>query len=129
MTVELVLLTPAVFLIALAVLAFGRVTESHQLVVEASRAGAEAAAVEPNAASAEAGAAESAVVGIFDRAHTCSQAWVNTDTSHFYPGWLGQGDGCLPGEPLRSVSAGFAGARRPWSRRRPLRSIPYRSVT
>jgi Flp pilus assembly protein TadG len=86
MTVELVLLTPAVFLIALAVLAFGRVTESNQLVVEASRAGAEAAAVQPNAASADAGAAESAVVGIFGRAHTCAQASVTTDTSHFYPG-------------------------------------------
>ena len=89
MTVELVLLTPAVFLIALAVLAFGRVSESNQLVVEASRAGAQAAAVEPDAASADAGAAESAVVGIFDRAHTCSEAWVSTDTSHFYPGgWV-----------------------------------------
>ncbi len=88
-TVELVLLTPAVFLIALAVLGFGRVSESNQLVVEASRAGAEAAAVQPNAASADAGAAESAVVGIFDRAHTCAQAWVSTDTSHFYPGgWV-----------------------------------------
>jgi Flp pilus assembly protein TadG len=86
MTVELVLLTPTVFLIALAVLAFGRVSESDQLVVEASRAGAEAAAVQPDAASAESGAAESAVVGIFDRVHTCARASVSTDTSHFYPG-------------------------------------------
>lgn len=86
MTVELVIVTPAVFLIALVVLAFGRDSESHQLVTEASRAGAEAAAIQPNAASAEAGAAENAVVGIFDRAHTCAQASVSTDTSHFYPG-------------------------------------------
>jgi hypothetical protein len=86
MAVELVVLTPAVFLIALAVLAFGRDSESRQLVVEASRAGAEAAAVQPSAASADAGAAESAVVGIFDRAHICARPSVITDTSHFYPG-------------------------------------------
>jgi Flp pilus assembly protein TadG len=86
MTVELVLLTPAVFVIALVVLAFGRVGESEQLVVEAARAGAEAAALQPDAASAQAGSAASAVVDVFDRSHTCARASVSTDTSHFYPG-------------------------------------------
>jgi Flp pilus assembly protein TadG len=86
MGVELVVLAPVVFLVALVVLALGRVTESHQLVIEASRAGAEAAAVQPNTASAQAGAAESAVVGVFDRAHACAHPSVSTDTSHFYPG-------------------------------------------
>lgn len=86
LVVELVVITPVLFVLALAALAFGRVSESRQLVVEAARAGAEAAAVLPNSGSARWGAAATAAVGIFNRAHTCPQAQISTDTSHFYPG-------------------------------------------
>ena len=50
---ELVVLTPVLFLLALMILVFGRVSEARQQVVEAARAGAEAAAVLPDAQSAE----------------------------------------------------------------------------
>ncbi len=84
--VELAVLMPALFVLALVVLVFGRTTETRQLVTEASRAGAQAAAVLPTASSAEAGAADMAVVSIFGRDHTCAGAQVTTDTSHFYAG-------------------------------------------
>jgi len=86
LTVELVVLTPVLFALGLAALAFGRVSEAHQQVVEASRAGAEAAAVLPDAGSARWGAAATAAVGIFDRFHTCAHSQIDTDTRHFYPG-------------------------------------------
>jgi Flp pilus assembly protein TadG len=86
LVVELVVLTPIVFLFALTALIFGRVSEARQQVVEAARAGAEAAAVLPSAAQAQWGAAANAVIGIFDRTHTCAHAQVTTDTSHFAPG-------------------------------------------
>jgi Flp pilus assembly protein TadG len=86
LTVELVVLTPVLFILALTILVFGRVSEARQQVVEASRAGAQAAAVLPNAGSAERGAAATAVVGVFDRAHTCAHSQIETDVSHFYPG-------------------------------------------
>jgi Flp pilus assembly protein TadG len=78
LTVELVVLTPVLFALGLAALAFGRVSEARQQVVEASRAGAEAAAVLPNTGSAQWGAAATAAVGIHSQ--------IDTDTSHFYPG-------------------------------------------
>ena len=48
LTVELVVVTPVLFAIALTVIVFGRISEAHQQVIEASRAAAEAAAVEPD---------------------------------------------------------------------------------
>ena len=86
LTVELVVLTPVLFALGLAALAFGRVSEARQQVVEASRAGAEAAAVLPNTGSAQWGAAATAAVGIFASSHTCAHSQIDTDTSHFYPG-------------------------------------------
>ena len=50
LTVELVVVTPVLIAMALTVIVFGRVSEAHQQVIEASRAAAEAAAVEPSAA-------------------------------------------------------------------------------
>jgi Flp pilus assembly protein TadG len=84
--VELAAITPVLFVIALTILVFGRVSEARQQVIEASRAGAQAAAVLPGAAAAEQGAAASAVMGTFDRIHTCAHAQISTDLSHFYPG-------------------------------------------
>lgn len=86
MTVELVVLTPVLFLLALMVLVFGRVSEARQQVIEAARAGAEAAAVEPDAASARSGAADLAVLELFGRTRTCTGGTVAVDVSRFIPG-------------------------------------------
>jgi Flp pilus assembly protein TadG len=84
--VELVVLTPVLFLLALMALAFGRVSEARQQVVEAARAGAEAAAVLPDAQIAQTGAAQLAVSDVVDQTHVCSGANVFVDVSHFAPG-------------------------------------------
>ena len=84
--VELTVLTPLLFALALCILAFGRVSEARQEVVEASRAGAQAAVVLPNRDSAVQGAAASAVVSLFSEAGVCGHPQVSTDVSHFYPG-------------------------------------------
>jgi Flp pilus assembly protein TadG len=86
LTVELVVLTPVLFLLVITALVFGRVSEARQQVIEAARAGAEAAAVLPDGDSARTGAAAAAVVGLFNRAHTCARARVDTDLSRFYAG-------------------------------------------
>lgn len=86
MTVELVVLTPVLFLLALMVLVFGRVSEARQQAVEAARAGAEAAAVEPNASSAQSGAAEIAGAELFGRTRACVSGTVVVDVSQFVPG-------------------------------------------
>lgn len=85
LTVELVVLTPVLFALALMVLIFGRVSESHQQVVTAAAAGAEAAAVLPDPTSAQAGASISAAIDVAGQAHTCLRSQVSTDVSHFYP--------------------------------------------
>jgi Flp pilus assembly protein TadG len=86
LTVELVVVTPVLFLMALTVIVFGRISEAHQQVIEASRAAAEAAAIEPAAATAQSGAADIAVIGGFSSSHTCVHAAVSTNVGHFYPG-------------------------------------------
>ncbi len=86
LTVELVALTPVVFLFALMVLVFGRVADAHQQVAEAARAGAQTAAVQPTAAEAAQVSASTATLGLLDRAHLCAATQVSTDTSHFVPG-------------------------------------------
>jgi Flp pilus assembly protein TadG len=86
LVVELVVLTPVVFLIALCILVFGRVSEARQLVTESARAGAQAAAVMPNAQSAQSAAADSSAIGTSGQTHTCAHAQVVTDVSHYYPG-------------------------------------------
>jgi Flp pilus assembly protein TadG len=84
--VELVVLTPVLFVLALMTVAFGRVSEARQQVVEAARAGAQAAAVLPDAPSAQAGAAQLAVLDLFSRTHTCSASAVAVDVTRFTPG-------------------------------------------
>jgi Flp pilus assembly protein TadG len=86
LTVELVVMTPVLFLLVLCVLAFGRISEARQEVVEAARAGAESAAVQPNSSSAQWGAALTASVGVSDGVDPCRNAQVVTDVTHFYPG-------------------------------------------
>jgi len=86
LVVELVVLTPVVFLIALCILVFGRVSEARQMVTESARAGAQAASVMPNAQSAQSAAIDSAVVGTSGRTHACAHAHVVTDVSRYYPG-------------------------------------------
>lgn len=86
LTVELVVVTPVLFAIALTVIVFGRISEAHQQVIEASRAAAEAAAVEPTAASAQSGASDIAVIAGYSSSHTCVHAAVSTNVAHFYPG-------------------------------------------
>lgn len=84
--VELVVLTPVLFLLALMMLVFGRVSEARQQVVEAARSGAQAAAVAPDARSAQSAAIQLATFDLFDRAHTCSGGDVLVDVSRFAPG-------------------------------------------
>jgi Flp pilus assembly protein TadG len=86
LTVELVVVTPVLVVLALTMLIFGRVSVSRQEVVEAARAGAQAAAVLPNASSAQMGAAIDAAVGIANQAHACKRPQIAADVSHFYPG-------------------------------------------
>ncbi|MGA3148407.1 MAG: TadE/TadG family type IV pilus assembly protein [Acidimicrobiales bacterium] len=84
--VELAVMAPVLFALVISILVFGRVSEVRQEVVEASRAGAQAAAVLPDPGSAQQGAADSAVVGLFNESHICSDPHISTDVSHFYPG-------------------------------------------
>jgi Flp pilus assembly protein TadG len=86
LTVELVVLTPVVFLFALMVLVFGRVADAHQQVAEAARAGAQAAAVAPSAGQAGGLAESDADAGLIDRNDLCTSAQVTTDTQAFVPG-------------------------------------------
>jgi len=86
LTVELVVLTPVLVVVALATLVFGRVSEARQQVVESSRAGAEAAAVLPTVGTAQWVAAINAVINLIGRSHTCATVTVTTDTSHFVAG-------------------------------------------
>ncbi len=84
--VELVVLTPVVFIVAMGSLVFGRVSESRQQVVEAARAGAEAAAVLPTVGTAQWVGAINAVIDLVGRTHTCAHVDITTDTSHFRAG-------------------------------------------
>ena len=70
--IELAVLAPVLFVLALSIVVFGRVSEARQVVVEASRAGAQAAAVLPDPGSAQQGAADSAVIGLFNESHICA---------------------------------------------------------
>ena len=83
---ELVVLTPVLLLVALVVVAFGRVAEARQQVVEAARAGAEVASVQADASGARIKAEIDASVGSAGQRATCGDRSVTTDVSHFYPG-------------------------------------------
>ena len=85
LTVELVVITPVLVVLALAMVVFGRVSQSRQEVVEASRAGAQAAVLS-NAGSAQWGAAVDAAVGISDQSRSCAHPKITADVSHFHPG-------------------------------------------
>ena len=108
LTVELVVVTPVLFAMAVVVLIFGRVSESHQQVVSAATAGADAAAVLPDPTTAQAGASIDAAVDVAGQADTCLRSQVTTDVSHFYPGGyvtvtvqcqVGLADVSVPGMP------------------------------
>ena len=86
LTVELVVITPVLVIMAVAMVAFGRVSEARQQVVEASRAGAQAAAVLPSASSAESGSAVEAAIGLSGHPRSCGNPQIVTDVSHFFPG-------------------------------------------
>jgi hypothetical protein len=125
--VELVILTPIIMLLLLAALTFGRVVEARQQVVEAARAGAEAAAVLPTVQTAQWVGSMNVVINLIERRHTCARISYVIDTSRFVPG--GQAvvhvaclvllsDISLPGMPGSTVVSATAVA--------PL--DPYRSV-
>jgi len=86
LTVELVVLTPVLFAVVLVSLVFGRVVEARQQVVEAARAGAEAAAVLPTVGTAQWVGSINSVIDLIGRSHTCAHASISVDTSHFVPG-------------------------------------------
>ena len=86
LTVELVVLTPVLLIMALSMLAFGRVAETRQQVVEAARAGAEAASIAPDAARAEVASGAAAGGGTDSFSRSCLEPVVLTDASQFHPG-------------------------------------------
>ncbi len=86
LSVELVVLAPVVLLVVLVTLVFGRVSEARQQVVEASRAGAEMAAVLPTVGTAQWVGSINAVIDLIGRTHTCEHPTISIDTSHFVPG-------------------------------------------
>ena len=86
LTVELVVLTPVLLVVAMVTLAFGRISEGRQQVVEAARAGAEAAAILPSAGTAQWVGAMNAVINLLGRSHTCAQVMVSVDTGQFSAG-------------------------------------------
>ncbi len=86
LTLELVVLTPVLLIVLLMTLVFGRVTEARQQVVEASRAGAEAAAVLPTVGTAQWVGAINAVINLIGRTHTCAGVSIAVDTTHFAAG-------------------------------------------
>jgi Flp pilus assembly protein TadG len=88
LTVELVLLTPALLIVILTIAAFGRVSEARQLVAEAAGAGAQAAAVGMSPSSAVSDAESDASAVLSGHLRTCDHPAIGTDTSHFYPGGL-----------------------------------------
>lgn len=85
LVVELVVLTPVVFALALVALVFGRVTAAHQQVTESARAAAQMAAVMPTPQGAVVAAA-GAVSGGFVHTRPCARMSVSTDVSDFHPG-------------------------------------------
>jgi Flp pilus assembly protein TadG len=108
LTVELVVLTPVLFVLALTCLAFGRVSEARQQVVEAARSAAETAAVLPSPASAQSGATQTALASVTNGGLTCTQPQIVTDVTHFVPGGyvtvtvicqIGLADLSVPGMP------------------------------
>ncbi len=86
LTVELVVLAPVLFVVVLVSLVFGRVTEARQQVVEAARAGAEAAAILPTVGTAQWVGSINSAIDLIGRSHTCAHATISVDTSHFVPG-------------------------------------------
>lgn len=127
LTVELVALTPVLFILAMVILAFGRVSEVRQQVVEAARATAESAALLPNPASVQQGSADTPAMGAIESTHACAHVQVITDVSHFYPGGfvtvtvvcqVDLSDVSVPGIPGSTIVRGISTA--------PI--DPYRSV-
>ena len=86
LTVELVVLTPVVVMFALATLAFGRLSQARQQVVEAAQAGAQAAAIGSDATDAQQAARTAASTGILASDHTCANPQISTNVDHFVPG-------------------------------------------
>lgn len=86
LTVELVVLTPVLLLLVVGSLVFGRVSEARQQVVEAARAGAEAAAVLPSVGTAQWVGSMNAVIDLIGRTHTCAHVAISIDTGDFVPG-------------------------------------------
>ena len=83
---ELVVLTPVLLVVLLTSLVFGRIVEARQQVVEAARAGAEAAAVLPTVGTAQWVGTINSEIDLIGRTHTCANATIAIDTSHFTPG-------------------------------------------
>ncbi len=101
--VEMVIIMPVLFVLVLILVVFGRVSEAHQQVVEAARAGAEAAAVLPTSESAQSGGPEAAAIGVFGQTHTCVHAQITTDLGQFPSRGFRQRDRGMPGGPVRPV--------------------------
>jgi Flp pilus assembly protein TadG len=85
MTVELVLLAPAVVLFALVAVGLGRIEQARQELADAAHAGAEAASVVASPAQAAIAAADAAKPAVAGQAHVCAEPAIETDSSSFGP--------------------------------------------
>ena len=127
LAVELTVLMPALFLLAIILLVFGRVANARQQTVEAARAGAEVAAVQPSGSSAQSAATQLAMSDLVDESRACSGGSVSTDITHYTQGgWVTVAVTCsvslsdlsVPGLPKSTTLAGSSVA--------PI--DPYRSI-
>jgi Flp pilus assembly protein TadG len=108
LTVELVVITPVLFLLAVMMVAFGRVSSCRQAIEESARAGAETAAIQPTSSAAVSSAAVAAAVGTSLGTRYCTHLRVTTDVGRFQPGGMvvvtvacqvGLSDLAIPGMP------------------------------
>ena len=86
--VELTLITPALVVVLLFVVALGRVQVARGDVEGAARDAARAASLERSPVAAEAAAKTAALAALADRHVTCTPAAVAVDTSAFRPGGI-----------------------------------------
>lgn len=86
MTAELVVLTPVLILFTLLAVGLGRYEQARAEIVDAARAGAQAASVSPAPSGAPALADATVGPALAGQLHLCRDMAVETDTSTFAPG-------------------------------------------
>lgn len=86
LTVELVLLAPVLVLFALMAVAMGRYEVAREQIVDAARAGAEAASVAASPGDAQLAASSATIPEMEGLVNACTGLSITTDTEDFVPG-------------------------------------------